>query len=724
MKQEALLHPAVILAGGMGSRLAPITDTLPKPLVPVAGVPVITGITSLLKKQGITPVAVTVCALPESFDSYKDPNLPLTMVKGKLPLGSGGSVKAIAHLLEDTFLVISGDTVTDFDLASVMERHKKEGRKATILLKRTGTPGEFGIVSLSGGKIRGFLEKPTWRDTFSDLISTGIYILDKSLLERIPAGVKYDFGRDFFPSLLEEGVPVHGEVMEGMWFDIGTPETYYRCNMTLSRGETVMGEECVIHPEARVKESVLHRGVTVEKGAVVENSILCAGVVVGEDCIVSEGCIIGENTVLEKGTVLPRGTKLGGGMRVDNHRREGRFAFGRVTGRLFDEEGISGERAVIDGVFCTRLGRALVPPEKAFTVGILHSPTSAAELYAQMLACGVQESGGRVYRLGKGFPGVAPFAVKSYGLDLAVSVEVRESLGRVILRFCDKDGLPLSGEDQRALESRLKNGSFASCVTPLPMETPTGEDMVLCRYCKYLQERTGSLTGVRFSVSRRDDGGEFLGSNAKELGAEVFYGEEEGVDSYTVSPDGRRACLITAGGKSMSYWHMVAICASEDENSVVYLPRRAPKAVEEYLQNMGKEVAFYNDSRSPARQHGGDCDYVNDGVLLCLLVASACSHAAGGAQKKTADELLAGLPAFSVMKKELPSPPDTECADRRAEVIASLCKESGYPARIYRKTGCITLFPRSAGGYTLIAEATGWEAAEELCKTAEELLSE
>ena len=174
----------------------------------------------------------------------------------------------------------------------------------------------------------------------------------------------------------------------------------------------------------------------------------------------------------------------------------------------------------------------------------------------------------------------------------------------------------------------------------------------------------------------------------------------------------------------MSYWHMVAICASEDQSSVVYLPRRTPKAVEEYLQNMGKEVVFYNDSRSPARHHGGDCDYVNDGGLLCLLVASACSRAAGGAQKKMADELLAGLPAFSVMKKELPPPPDTERADRRAEVIASLCKESGYPARIYRKTGCITLFPGSGGGYTLIAEATGWEAAEELCKTAEELLSE
>ncbi len=718
-RHDGSLHPAVILAGGMGSRLAPITDTLPKPLVPVAGVPVITRLTALLKQNGFSSAVMTVCALPEAFDSYRDPNLPLETVKGKIPLGSAGSVKAVSHLLEDTFLVISGDTVTNFDLQKAMETHKKEHRKVTILLTRTPTPGEFGIVSLKGGKITGFSEKPTWRDTFSNLISTGIYLLDRSVLEQIPGGVQYDFGKDLFPDLLKKGIPLHGEIMEGLWYDVGKPESYYRCNMAFTGGNTVVGEECDLHPTAKVTRSILHHRVTVGANAKVENAILCSGVAVEEDCTVSPGCIVGENTVLEKGTFLPPNTHVKGGLRVNGRGRESLFAFGKVTKRLFDEEGIRGERAVLDGSFCTNLGRALVSPEKAVSIGILHSPTGAGELYGEMLALGIRESGGKVYRLGKGFPGVAPFAVESFGLDLAVSVEVRESLGQVSFRFCDKDGLPLSGEDQRAIETRMRNRSFASCVTPLPAVTPEGEEMVLCRYCKYLQEKAGSLAGVKFSVSRRDDGGEFLGSNANALGADVFYGEEPGVDAYTVSPDGRRACMVTAGDKAVSYWHMVAICAAEDMKTVVHLPRRTPKVVEEYLENMGKEVAFYNDSRSPARLHAGDTPYVNDGVLLCLLTAAVCAR-----QKKTADEILAGLPAFSVVKKELPPPEDDGRADRRAELIASLCGDSGYPARIYRKTGCITLFPRGAGGYTLIAEATGWEAAEELCKTAEELLEE
>lgn len=713
------LCQGVILAGGMGTRLAPITDALPKPLVPVAGVPVLTRVTELLKRHGISPALVTVCALSEAFASYRDPHLPLTVVEEKRPLGSAGGVKAAAHLLADTFLVISGDTVTDLDLGKAFAAHKREGRKATILLTRRKDPGEFGIVSLSGGRIRGFLEKPTWRDTFSDLVSTGIYILDKSLLEHIPAGVQYDFGKDLFPDLLKKGVPLHGEILEGTWHDVGRPETYYRCSMELSHGETVIGENCRIHPTARVTGSILHHNVTVGENARVENSILCAGVAVGEDCVVSPGCIVGANTVLEKGTVLPRGTRLKGDLRVDGMERLGRFAFGKVEKRIFGEEGISGDRVTLDGRFCLELGRALVAPETSPAIGILHSPTAAGELYGDLLALGIRESGGRVYRLGKGFPGVAPFAVESFGLDLAVSVEVRESLGQVSFRFCDKDGLPLSGEAQRAVETRMRNRSFASCVTPFPAVTPEGEDMVLCRYCKYLQDRTGSLAGVRFSVSRRDDGGEFLGSNASALGAQVFYGEEEGADAYTVSPDGRRACMVTAGGKAVSYWHMVAICASEDTASVVHLPRTTPKVVEEYLQNMGKEVVLYNDSRSPARNRAGETPYVHDGVLLCLLVAAACAR-----QKKTADEILSGLPAFSVVKKELPPPADTQGADRRAETIASLCRDGGYPARIYRKTGCITLFPRGGGGYTLIAEAIGWEAAEELCKTAEELLEE
>ena len=262
-RHDENLHPAVILAGGMGSRLAPITDTLPKPLVPVAGVPVITRLTALLKQNGFSSAVMTVCALPEAFDDYRDPNLPIETVKGKLPLGSAGSVKAVAHLLKDTFLVISGDTVTDFDLRTVWEAHKKEHRLVTVLLTRSRSMGEFGIVSLQGGRIRAFLEKPTPGDTFSNLVSTGIYLLDKQVLEEIPAGKFFDFAGDLFPRLMARGIPIHGEVMSGSWWDIGKPETYYQCAMTLTGGENDVGKDCHIHPEAVVSRSILHRGVTV-----------------------------------------------------------------------------------------------------------------------------------------------------------------------------------------------------------------------------------------------------------------------------------------------------------------------------------------------------------------------------------------------------------------------------------------------------------------------------
>lgn len=708
---------AIILAGGMGSRLAPITDHLPKPLVPVAGVPVMERVTGALKKNGFSSAVLTVCALPEAFDSYKDPNIPLHTVKGDVPLGSAGCVKASEELLADTFLVISGDTVTDFDLRSVWEAHKKEHRMATVLLTRSRTMGEFGIVSLHGGRIRAFLEKPTPGDTFSNLISTGIYILDKRVLEEVPAGKFFDFAGDLFPRLMARGIPIHGEVMEGAWWDIGKPESYYQCSMTLTGGENDVGKDCHIHPEATVSRSILHRNVTVEKGVHASGCILCRGVVLEEGCSVPEGCIIGADTVVERGVRLPPSTRIKGGMRISPAGKGERYSFGVAAKRYFDEEGITGTRAELDSAFCLALGRALKVPGRELTLGVLHTPSPVGELYASLLSAGARDAGAKVYRLGKGFPAVCGYAVEHYKLDLALCVELRESISRVKLYFADKDGLPLCGEEQRGIEARLRNGTFDTCVTPSPAICPEGDEKLLCGYCQWLQEQVGSLAGARFSISRRDEGGEFLGSNAQALGAEIIYGTPEGVDNYTVSPDGRRACVITPSGKELSYWHLVAVCGSEGRESKLHLPYRTPKAVVEYLTNMGKTVELYNDSRTPARKNAMENAYVGDGVLLSLLFASACLR-----RGKTAEELAGELPAFAVIKREIPPADSTRQADNRGAQIAALCSYSGFPARIIWQTGCVTFFPAGRGGYTLLAEAASRETAEELCRTAEELL--
>ena len=710
----------VILAGGMGSRLAPITDDLPKPLVPVCGTPVLTRLTDCLKRNGWKDALLTVCALPEAFDLYRDPNIELETVKGSVPLGSAGSVRAVRDRLADTILVISGDTVTDFDLRRAYERHKKERRLATILLTHAEAPGEFGVVTLDGSRIVGFSEKPSWRDTASDLVSTGIYLLDRSLLDEVPEGIKVDFGRDLFPRLLKRGIEVFGEVLPGHWWDVGTPESYYRCCMALSDGQTVTGQECAISLDATVRASVLHDRVSVGSGSRVEGSILCSGVRVGEGCTVPPGCVIGENTVLEDGASLKAGVRLKGGLLVGKNASVGeRYVFGALDRRWFGDEQIQGDRAELDSSFCLRLGRALKAPGRELKLGVLHGPSAGSRLYAELLSRGAQDAGAKVWELGDGFPAVISFAVRQYELDLAVFVDLRESVGRVRFWFCDRSGLPLTREAQRDIESRLRGEQYDRCITPQPAVFPDGEDRVLRRYCVWLQEQVGSLSGVKFSVTRRDDAGEFLFSNAKELGADVSYGESE--DNFTVSPDGRRACAYTRSGKPLTYWHLVALAAAESDERKVYLPARLPKTVEDYLRNMGKELRLYADGRDEVRTHmeeqPSNSPYVNDGVLLCLTVAKRLQE-----RKVSLDEALSALPAFFVCRRELPVVPATEAADRRASRIAALTQKDTFPARVFWPTGCVTVFPNAAGGYTLLAEASGWETAEELCAETEKLL--
>lgn len=709
-------YEAVILAGGMGSRLAPITDDVPKPLVPVGGVPALERLTAALKQNGFEEALMTVCALPEAFDAYRDPNITLETVKGDTPLGSAGCVRAVKDRLADTFLVISGDTVTDFDLRHAFETHKKENRLATVLLTHADTPCEFGIVSLRDGKIVGFSEKPSWRDTFSDLISTGIYILNRSLLDSIPANVCYDFGKEFFPRLLARGVEVHGDVLPGHWWDIGTPESFYRCNMELSQGENAIGAECLLEEGASVSRSVLFDRVTVEKGARVEGSILCEGVRVGAGCTVPAGCVIGKNTVLEEGAVLRAGTRVSGGMRLSRDGAGGRFDFGFVRRRLFGDETVTGDRASLDSTFALRLGRALKTPGRSFRLCILHGASAGAKLYAELLSRGARDAGAQVFELDDAFPAVASFAVSGYETDMAVFADLQESISRVTFYFCDRAGLPLTRDVQRGIENRLASDTFDTCITPLPAVTFEKEDRVLCRYCNWLQERVISLAGSTFSVARRDDAGEFLYANAKELGADVCYGGE-GRDSFTVSPDGRRACAYTKNGKPLSYWHLIAIAASESDERIIRLPARAPKAVEDYLRGMNKELVLYTDRRVPHEFPSLHSPYVHDGVLLCLSVVRAlCSR------NMSLDEALSALPSFCVVKKEIPVVPASAAADKRASRIAELSGKSGFPARVFWQNGCVTVYPNASGGYTLLAESTAWETAQELCSEAEKML--
>lgn len=226
---------AVILAGGEGRRLRPVTGETPKPLAPLLGRPVMEHILRLLAGQGFTEVCAAVKYRAEDlmarFGDGSGLGLSLTYRIEKDALGTAGGVKNCADFYGNgDFLVVSGDAVCDFDLAALARRHAEAGAAATLALARSPEPLPYGLaVTDEEGLVRAFVEKPGWSRVVTDLVSTGIYVLSPRAMALVPQGKAFDFARDLFPLLLRRGEKLLGVAMEGYWCDIGSPLAYYRC---------------------------------------------------------------------------------------------------------------------------------------------------------------------------------------------------------------------------------------------------------------------------------------------------------------------------------------------------------------------------------------------------------------------------------------------------------------------------------------------------------------
>src|SRR5215471_14734043 len=227
---------AVVMAGGEGTRLRPLTSNQPKPMVPIVGKPCMEHILDLLARHGLTDVVVTVAFLPQAIRSYFGDGSSLGMqleysVEAN-PLGTAGSVRHASARLDDTFLVISGDALCDIDVGRIIDFHREKGAACTIGLKAVENPLEFGIVvTQEDGRVDRFLEKPTWGQVFSDTINTGIYVLEPEVLEHVPTDRPFDFSKELFPLLLEMGRPIYGHVFDGYWQDIGNLDQFRQANI-------------------------------------------------------------------------------------------------------------------------------------------------------------------------------------------------------------------------------------------------------------------------------------------------------------------------------------------------------------------------------------------------------------------------------------------------------------------------------------------------------------
>jgi NDP-sugar pyrophosphorylase family protein len=342
---------AVILAGGEGTRLRPLTLTLPKPVVPVVDRPFLTHQLDLLSRVGVTEVVFSIAYQPERvrrvFGDGERIGRRIHYAVEETPLGTGGAVRNAAPFLDDTTIVFNGDVLTDVDLPAVVERHRKTGARATIVLTPVPNPAAYGLVETdAAGRVLRFIEKPQPSQITTDTINAGIYILETSSLELMPAGVNYSIERGFFPGLLERGDHVGAFVHRGYWIDIGTPEKYLQVHKDVLGGrfpvplDGVAREGGHVHPQARVEEgaelvgpfyigpgcavaagavigpdAVLTRDVTVAGGARVRDSVVWEGTRIGEQAevrgaLVGAGVRVGVRALAGPGAVLGEGTQL------------------------------------------------------------------------------------------------------------------------------------------------------------------------------------------------------------------------------------------------------------------------------------------------------------------------------------------------------------------------------------------------------------------------------
>jgi mannose-1-phosphate guanylyltransferase/phosphomannomutase len=338
---------AVIMAGGEGTRLRPLTSNSPKPMMPLANKPMMEHIVSLLVLHGFDEVVVTVAFLANQIRDYfgdgSDFGVTMRYATEDSPLGTAGSVRNAADELDDTFLVISGDVLTDIDLTAFVKAHRDAGAAASIALKHVENPLEFGIVITNpDGTIERFLEKPTWGEVFSDTINTGIYVLEPEVFNYIEAGAVVDFSSDVFPALLADAHTLHGHVADGYWEDVGTLEAYSRAHTDVLDGRVkvdvegfkignrrwigtdveispeaiiedpvVIGDSCRIEAGAHLRPyTVLGTDVIVKADAFLERTICHDHVYVGPQANL-RGCVIGRNTDLRAHVRVEEGTVVG-----------------------------------------------------------------------------------------------------------------------------------------------------------------------------------------------------------------------------------------------------------------------------------------------------------------------------------------------------------------------------------------------------------------------------
>jgi mannose-1-phosphate guanylyltransferase/phosphomannomutase len=473
----------------------------------------------LLKKHGIQEIAVTLAYLPrvvkDYFEDGTDFGVSFQYFVEDAPLGTAGSVKNAAGFLPETFVVISGDALTDLDISDAVAFHKERGSLATLVLHRQQIPLEYGVVITDKeNRITRFLEKPSWGEVFSDTVNTGIYILEPEVLDYVSPGKQFDFSKDVFPKLLEDNKPMYGYVADCYWCDIGdlrsyrqaqfdvlegkvavevggtlqkpgiwlgkdchvaedvtiTPPVYVGKGCTIGQGArigplTVLNDFCLIEDRASLKRTVAWKDSSVARGAEVRGATICDSVCVGPKARLFDDSVVGCRTVLEQGVTLRQGAKVWPDKRIteDTVVSQNLVWGSRLSRRLFGRKDIKGRfNMEVTPEFASRLGSSFASlAANDGSLMVAGDNSEAAALVADALSVGILACGTRVIRASGLVMPMVRFAVRHYKAEGGIHVRLDpDKPEQLHLEFVNASGANIDRNTERKLEKAINGDSF------------------------------------------------------------------------------------------------------------------------------------------------------------------------------------------------------------------------------------------------------------------------
>ena len=751
---------AAIMAGGQGSRLRPLTEECPKPMVHLCGRPILEYILELLAGSGVKECILTLQYLPEQiihhFPEGQFAGMKLSFCEEDVPLGTAGSVKHALGTAKEPVLIVSGDALCDFPLQEAMDRHMHSGAAATVVTVRVEDPREYGLVIADEtGCITNFVEKPSYAQATSELANTGIYILSPEALSLIPDRKRYDFATDLFPKMLKEGLPIQSCELDGYWCDIGDLGAYRRAQGDLLSGKVrvrlkgrrdeegncfagrrpsgryelippvYIGEGVHIGDNAVIGQgSVLDDGCTVSAGATVQESILlphcllgeragalsavvCAGAAIKsratlfEEAAVGRDAIVGARAVVRAGVRIAGRTHILDGSVVSDH-----IGPRGVAASRFDDEGLCGEVGVeLTPELAVRVGCAVGSAARGKPIGVAAADPRCSQVLADALIAGIRSTGAPVLRFGSIFEAMFGFAMGYNALSSGVYIS---AASRGTIRVFGEAGLPATRGTEREIELALARGEFSRAPGDGFGDCVDMSGIGVMYHTELLRLAPDGLSGMGaqvFCPNRQIQ--RLLTDILQKLGCDTTGGIR-----LHLSADGRALSLTDNNASVNSHRAVAAYCLTLfEQGKDAAVSNDFPHTLERFAEENGRRVYRYllcpaDSSDAPGRSLAAREQCARDGLMLAVLLLDYLRRK--GMDLADLDRI---LPPLAVEERSIP------IEQSPAQLLEQFASERAGEGVVVRdEKGIVLLRPRKNGSaIRVFAEAASWETAQELC---------